>query len=94
MLTTGKRARRTLLDIYWTTNTSGHPRLGLVVPRFRHTAVDRNRLRRRLKELWRRILQGRLPEWDVVMRARQEAYSASFEALRTDLTGWCEAMER
>jgi ribonuclease P protein component len=94
VLTTGQRSRRAHLDIFWTTNTAGFPRLGLVVPKFQHTAVARNRLRRRLKELWRRSLQARLPDWDVVMRTRREAYTASFDLLRTDVLGWCEALER
>ena len=91
MLTTGHRSRRAHLDIYWTSNAAGHPRLGLIVPKFQHTAVARNRLRRRLKEVWRRELQSRLPAWDVVVRTRREAYSASFDLLRTDLVAWCEA---
>jgi ribonuclease P protein component len=91
VLTTGHRSRRAHLDIYWTSNDAGHPRLGLIVPKYQQTAVARNLLRRRLKELWRRDLQGRLPAWDVVLRTRREAYAASFDFLRTDLVTWCEA---
>ena len=38
-------------------NTAGHPRMGLIVPKFQSTAVARNRLRRRLQEIWRREIQ-------------------------------------
>jgi len=62
--------------------------MGLVVPRFQSSAVARNRLRRRLKEIWRREIQGRQPGWDLVIRARREAYGASFEALREQLLAW------
>ena len=59
--------------------------MGLVVPRFRHSAVDRNRLKRRLRELSRiRLLPAALRA-DVVLRIRPEAYDASFEALATDV---------
>jgi ribonuclease P protein component len=72
----------------WADNTLGHPRIGLIVPRFRSTAVARNRLRRRLKEIWRREVAPTLPALDVVVRARREAYAAPFDALRAELVGW------
>lgn len=92
VLTTGRRARQSHLDIYWTPGPAGHGRLGLIVPRFRNTAVARNRLRRRLKELWRRELQGRLPAVDVVFRAKPESYRASFGVFREELSSWCETV--
>ncbi len=69
-------------------NAAGHPRMGLIVPRFQSSAVARNRLRRRLKEVWRREIQGRQPPWDLLIRARREAYSASFAELRDQLLAW------
>lgn len=66
--------------------------MGLIVPKFQSTAVARNRLRRRLKELWRRELMGMMPPWDVVIRARKEAYSAGFGALRDELRDWRAAL--
>ena len=65
--------------------------MGLIVPKFQSTAVARNRLRRRLKELWRRELMGTVPDWDVVLRARREAYQAEFAALRAQLLEWRRA---
>ena len=56
-------------------------RVGIIVPRHKHTAVDRNRLKRRLRELARTRLLPTLPPSDVVIRARAEAYGDSFEAL-------------
>lgn len=88
VLTTGQRSRRAHLDIFWTTNDAGHPRLGLVVPKFRETGVARNLLRRRVKELWRKELQHRLPACDLVVRASRASYRASFDDLRRDLTDW------
>lgn len=88
---TGRRSRRPSLDVIWAPGTAAESRLGLVVPRFRQTAVSRNRLRRRLKEIWRRELAGALPgPVDLVVRVRPEAYRLSFAELRAELAGWLE----
>jgi ribonuclease P protein component len=71
-------------------------RVGLVVPRYKHSAVARNRLKRRLRELARvRLLPADLPA-DVVLRVRPTTYDATFDALASDiaralvqLTRWC-----
>ena len=76
----------------WTDNTTGHARMGLIVPKFRSSAVARNRLRRRLREIWRRELQPHQPAWDLVIRARREAYAASFDGLREALLAWRHAV--
>ena len=72
----------------WMDNTTGHARMGLIVPKFQSTAVARNRIRRRLRELWRLELQPAQPAWDLLIKARREAYGASFDALRADLLAW------
>ncbi len=87
----GKRSRQPHLDLFWAAAPDGPPRLGLIVPKYRHTAVDRNRLRRRLRELWRRELAHRGPPRLVVFRARRESYQATFAGLRDDLLAWCRA---
>jgi ribonuclease P protein component len=66
--------------------------MGLIVPKFQSTAVARNRLRRRLKEIWRRELQVDLSAQDVIIRARREAYAASFAGLRGELLTWREGL--
>lgn len=76
----------------WTDNTTGHPRMGLIVPKFRSSAVARNRLRRRLREIWRRDLRPYQRAWDLVIRARPEAYAASFDRLRDALLAWRRAV--
>jgi ribonuclease P protein component len=88
----GRRRRLDHLEVLWTDNQAGHPRMGLIVPKFQSTAVARNRLRRRLRELWRRELMGTLPAVDVVIRARREAYGAAFAALRNQLLAWRAAI--
>ena len=76
----------------WMDNSTGQPRMGLIVPKFQSSAVARNRLRRRLRELWRREIQQRQPAWDLVIRARREAYAADFDVLRTQLGAWRETV--
>jgi len=76
----------------WRDNPAGRPRLGLIVPRFQFTAVARNRLRRRLKEVWRRELQAGLPPIDLVIRAKREGYQATFDQLRGELLAWRGAL--
>lgn len=80
------------LDVAWRPNSQGHARTGIVVPRFGETAVARNRLRRRLREILRRDLLRGLPAVDVVIRAKPGAYAARFAELRADLCGAVERM--
>jgi ribonuclease P protein component len=60
-------------------------RVGLVVPRYGHTAVDRNRLKRRLREIIRQHLSDFNTVGDLVFWIRPAAYAASFEDLQLAL---------
>lgn len=62
-----------------------HPRVGIVVPKRGRTTVDRNRLKRRLRELIRVELLPDIASMDMVVRARDEAYGASFADLRAQV---------
>jgi ribonuclease P protein component len=73
------------LDVRATASPLGHPRVGVVVPRYSRSAVDRNRLKRRLRELVRMRLLPTAPSVDVVIRVRHDAYAASFDALAADV---------
>lgn len=84
----GRRFRTSTVDVTWSPNRVGHPRLALVVPRRGHTAVARNKLRRRLRELGRRRILPRLRPLDVVLRTRARAYTARFADLAADLESW------
>lgn len=65
------------------------PRVGLIVPRHKHSAVDRNRLKRRLRELLRLellpVLRSLPQPLDVVVRASAPAYGLAFDALQAEL---------
>lgn len=60
-------------------------RVGIIVPRYKHSAVDRNRLKRRLRELIRLEWLPVLPPMDVVVRALPGAYGRDFDALRDEM---------
>ena len=87
-LTYGRRRRLEHLDMIWIDNSTGQPRVGLLVPKFQSSAVARNRLRRRLREIWRREIQPHQPASDLVIRARREAYGAEFSQLHRQLVDW------
>lgn len=60
----------------------------MIVPRYRHSAVKRNLLRRRLREISRRqVLPALDSATDLAVRARPTAYEASFETLQRELVG-------
>ena len=82
----GRRRRTPHLDLAWRPNRAGHARTGIIVPRFQSSAVARNRLRRRLREILRRDVLPQLPPIDLVVRAKRAAYAATFAALRAELT--------
>lgn len=77
------------MDVRATASLSAFPdasaRVGFVVPRYKHSAVDRNRLKRRLREIVRVHVLPTLPPQDVVVRVLPVAYTRSFDALRTEL---------
>jgi ribonuclease P protein component len=91
-LISGRRRRSQHLDMIWMDNESGQPRMGLIVPKFQTSAVARNRLRRRLREIWRQELQSRQASRDLVIRARPAAYQASFDVLRAEMLAWGKAV--
>lgn len=89
----GVRRRLEHLDIFDTAATNSYSRVGIVVPRHRHSAVARNRLKRRLRELSRLQILPRLDDSaagvrDVLIRARREAYAATYPELEAELLAW------
>jgi ribonuclease P protein component len=62
-----------------------HPRAGVIVPKHKHNIIERNRVKRRLRELVRINLLPGLQRIDVLIRAKPEAYDSSFAELATDL---------
>jgi ribonuclease P protein component len=56
-----------------------HPRIGIVVPKYRRNIVERNRIKRQLRELARTRLLPTAGSIDVLVRAKPEAYKADFD---------------
>ena len=82
----GKRTRTRHLDVRVLASPLGHPRAGVVVPRYSQSAVARNCLKRRLRELIRTHLLPVSLSVDIVIRARPGAYDAVFDELKADIT--------
>ena len=59
--------------------------MAVVVAKYGHTVVKRNRLRRRLRELVRVLLIPKLSGLDLVIRALPSAYAADFKELAADV---------
>jgi ribonuclease P protein component len=60
-------------------------RLGLTVPRAVGKAVARNRIKRRLREAFRRHRAEFGPQWDIVLNPRRAALNAPFTELEQAL---------
>jgi ribonuclease P protein component len=85
----GKRKRTEHLDVFFAASPAALPRIGILVPKHRHRVVERNLLKRRLKEIGRTRVLPALRQadraFDVLVRVRPEAYDASFAELRGEL---------
>jgi ribonuclease P protein component len=74
-----------------------HPRVGIVVPKHRHNVVDRNRVKRRLRELVRLGILRELGRVDLLIRAKPEAYQSTFNELTADVAeigNWAAGLGR
>ena len=81
----GKRTRTGSLEVRAIASLRAFARVGFVVPRYKRSAVDRNRLKRRLRELVRVELLPTLPPMDIVLRTLPHAYERDFAGLRDDV---------
>lgn len=82
------------MDVFFAPSPASRSRLGLIVPKHGKRIVDRNLLKRRLREIGRRqILASRegAPA-DILIRARRRAYDAEFEELAREVRGAVEAL--
>lgn len=70
-----------LLAMYVRKNKEGMNRVGVTVSKKLGKAVVRNRVRRRLREVYRLHESCFLPGWDIVVVARRRAITASFPEL-------------
>jgi ribonuclease P protein component len=83
---TGRRRQGSLTIVYFVPNELGHPRIGITASRKVGKAVARQRLKRRIKEIYRRWQdRSQLPAFDLVIHLKPEAGKSDFPALKTEL---------
>lgn len=77
------------MDVFFGASPVSHSRLGLVVAKHGHDIVHRNRVKRRLREIGRRLVlpgldaEGR--KVDVLLRARRSAYAVRYAQLEREV---------
>ena len=73
------------LVLYARKNRTETNRVGITVSKKLGKAVVRNRVRRRLREVYRLNEEKFLPGWDIVIVARSRAVEVSFQKLNESL---------
>jgi ribonuclease P protein component len=90
---TGRRRQGALAIVYFIPNSLGHPRVGVTASRKVGNAVARHRLKRRIREAYRRWPErGRLAGLDVVVHLKPEARTADHGVFRAELLGLLQAI--
>lgn len=87
--------RTASLDVRATASLHAFSRVGFVVPKYKHSGVERNRLKRRLREIVRLevlpVLHTSGVAQDIVIRVFPSAYGRAMATLRGDVL---QAMRR
>ena len=89
----GKSGVSSFLVIYARPNKSGRNRLGITVSAKLGKAVVRNRVRRRLRELYRLSQPSMKQGYDIVLVARTRAVTAQYRELEKAYKKVCGRME-
>ena len=94
LLRDGSKKKTPSLDVFYSSSSVSRNRWGIIVPKHRHSIVERNRVKRRLREIGRTRVLPRLSEQglalDVLVRARREAYGVGFRTLSNELQSMTE----
>jgi ribonuclease P protein component len=81
----GRRRSLEFLVVFAMRNGKPLSRIGLTVPSSLGGAVERNRLKRRLREAARRHLEELGPGWDLVLGPRASAKSVPFDRIEATI---------
>jgi len=81
----GRRLRTEHLEVRAIDSLLSHARVAVVVGKFGHTIVERNKLRRRLRELARTRLIPLTEATDIVVRSLPVGYQATFDDLKSEI---------
>lgn len=80
----GRRIQTSALTVWIAPGSTLQPRVAIVVGLHRHSAVARNRLKRRLRHIMRTEILPRATEpYDAVVAAKPSGYLATFDMLRS-----------
>jgi ribonuclease P protein component len=77
----GKSVVAPAMVLYCQKNRQGRTRLGVTVSTKLGKAVVRNRVRRRLREIWRLNKEAMVPGWDIILVARVRAVDMPYQKL-------------
>lgn len=80
--------------IVFAVKNNGPTRLGLTVSRKVGGAVVRNKLKRRLREIFRLSLFSFLIDTDIMIVAKKSASSLDYEQLSQEIYGICSRMKK
>lgn len=89
----GRRLRTEHLDVRATDSLLSAMRLGIVVAKHGHSIVERNRLKRHLRELARTQILPISVAADVVIRSLPTAYGVQFKQLSDEVMEICMWLE-
>jgi ribonuclease P protein component len=81
----GARKNSRSFVVFLLANGLDHSRVGMTTPRKVGIAVERNRIRRRIREILRRAWPAIPRGFDIVVNPRRSAVARDFEELRTEL---------
>lgn len=88
----GTSAIRSCLVVYVRPNRQDRTRLGFTVTAKVGKAHTRNRVRRRLKEIYRLHESGLRPGYDMVVVARARAAKVTYKRLETEFVSACQEL--
>ena len=89
MYAKGKSGVSSCLVVYYRKNRLGHNRLGVTVSTKLGHAVVRNRVRRRLREIFRLNQVGLAQGYDMILVARTRAVGAEYRELERAFLNVC-----
>ncbi|MGH9328739.1 MAG: ribonuclease P protein component [Terriglobia bacterium] len=81
----GRRGSARVCTIFYRSNGFPRTRLGITTPRAIGNAVIRNRIRRRLREIFRLHQASIPPGWDIVLNPRPIVAEMPFPALTREI---------
>ncbi len=94
VLRRGKRSGTAHLDVYHSSSPVSHIRAGWIVPKLGHNSVQRNLVKRRIREILRQDVLPRLADQgvdiEVLVRVKRNAYDAAYGDLRAELMEWTD----